>query len=165
MKHDDRERERAEAERITQDIRSRRGFTVAGALAGRDGGGHLEGASPTPLISRARLNLAHWLRANLDDGEGALRDVILRALTGRYDLLARHADEPAAVLSAWLPGVLAMPALLADLVRQADMQWGRANQERPFFERDGEPPHPDDPYTRSDVERRLRELLARAEAR
>lgn len=154
--------ERNDEQRIEQEIRRRRGFTVAGALAGCDDGGHLKGASPTPLVRKAVLNLAHWLDAHLDDDEGALRTVIVRTLGDRPDLLARHVDDPAGAIAAWLPTVLATDGLLAELVRQADVEWGRCYQTRPYFEREGAPPHQDDPYTRADVRRRLADLLARA---
>lgn len=151
-----------ELERIEQEIRRRRGFDLAGALAGRDGGGHLKGASPTPLLQRASLQLLHWLEANLEDDEGALREVVHRTLADRPDLMARHADHPAGVLLAWLPGVLDSPAALAELVRQADVAWGQRYGERPYFERADADPDPDDPYTREDVRRKLERLLERA---
>jgi hypothetical protein len=154
--HEDRD----EQSRIEREARRRRGSSLAGALAARDGGDHLKGASPTPLIHRAALNLSHWLDANLEDAEGALRRVIVRAVGEHPDLLAQHADDPAGAMASWLPALLAQPPLLAELVRQADVEWGRLYAERPYFERDGSPAHPDDPYTRQDVHRRLTALLA-----
>jgi len=162
MTDDSRQENGTEESRIEQEIRRRRGFTVAGALAGRDGGGHLKGASPTPLLRQAALDLAHWLDTHLEDHDGALRAVVLRSVTQRPDLLERHAHDPAGAVAAWLPAVLANRAALAELVRQADVEWGRLYQERPFFEREGAPPHAEDPYTRDDVHRRLTDLLATA---
>ena len=52
-------------------------------------------------------------------------------------------------------------ALLADLVREVDMEWGRREQERPRFERPGEPPAADDPYTVASVTETLADLRAR----
>lgn len=153
--------ETPQEQRIEREIRQQRGFSLADALAGRDGGGHLKGASPTPLVQRATLNLAQWLKTNLDDEEGALRRVILRGFDDRFDLLERYVDDPAGAVARWLPAVLDSAAGLAELVRQADMEWGRLNQERPCFEREGVAPDPSDPYTVADVRRRLTDLLAR----
>lgn len=41
--------------------------------------------------------------------------------------------------------------MTADLVRDADVEWGRIFDERPHFEQEGSPPHPDDVYTRDSV--------------
>jgi hypothetical protein len=48
---------------------------------------------------------------------------------------------------------------LKELVRNADCEWGRIMEERPFFEKEGAPPHPEDPYTIESVRRSLSDLL------
>jgi len=48
---------------------------------------------------------------------------------------------------------------LKEIVSEADVEWGRAMDERPHFERDGAPPHPNDPYTLEDVRTTLSEAL------
>lgn len=136
-----------EARRIEREIRSRRKADLAAALAGRDGGGHLKGASPTPVLQRAVMEIEQWLDANLRDHEGALASVILRRLTAQPESLAEGLGAPAVTVGAWLDRILAQPAAVGDLVREADMEWGRLYDERPRFEKPGEAPHPDDPYT------------------
>ena len=36
---------------------------------------------------------------------------------------------------------------LEELVREADVEWGRVFGERPHFDKEGRPPDADDPYT------------------
>jgi hypothetical protein len=54
--------------------------------------------------------------------------------------------------------------LLKELVRSADAEWGRTMGERPHFEKEGEPPHPEDPYTAESVRNALAEALRRSAA-
>jgi hypothetical protein len=150
-----------EDRRIEQEIRRQRRATLAGALAGRDGGGHLKGASPTPVIQRALLEIDHWLAAHLPDGPGSLQTVILRHLAGHPDLLEAGLGDPAGTMARWLDKLLAVPAALAELVREADMEWGSQYQERPHFERPGQDPSPDDPYTVAGVTSLLTDLRGR----
>jgi hypothetical protein len=48
---------------------------------------------------------------------------------------------------------------LEELVRDADIEWGRLMRERPYFEREGAPRHPDDPYTVESVRTVLSALV------
>jgi hypothetical protein len=48
---------------------------------------------------------------------------------------------------------------LAELVRDADIEWGRVMGERPYLAREGSPHHPDDPYTVESVRSVLTGLL------
>lgn len=78
-------------------------------------------------------------------------------------LLNSDYDRPLAVLAEYIPRVLTSEHLLEEIVREADAEWGRVHDERPFFEEPGRPPHPDDPYTIESVRRallQLREKLA-----
>lgn len=151
--------------RIEREARLRRRGDLAGALAGADGGANLRGASPTPLAQRITLELEQWLQAHLDDPETALRSVLLRRLTARTEGLETFLGRPAALVAERLPNLLASPSALAEFVREVDMSWGRLYQERPHFERPGETPHTDDPYTIAGVTALLERLLARARSR
>jgi hypothetical protein len=148
---------------ITRDIRVRREFTLAGALAGQDGGGHLAGASPVAAQHQFAFALAQWLADAVRDPEGSLRHVLAREIAGRFDLLGGAPDRPQQAVAAWLHEVLPRPARLQDLVREVDALWGRRQAETPRFEKAGQPPAPDDPYTVAGVAVILGDLLARAE--
>lgn len=149
---------------IEQEARLRRGADLPGALLGRDGGGHLRGASPTPILKQAALELDQWLNDHLAAPDPALRHVMLRHLQADPERLEAAAGQPASLLAAWLPPLLASPDRLTDLVREVDMEWGRLNQEPPHFEPPGRPPDPDDPYTVAGVTAMLTDLLAQARA-
>jgi hypothetical protein len=151
------------SDEITRDIRAHRGFTLAGALGGADGGGHLDGASPIAARQQFAYAVAQWLEGAADDTEGSLRQVLAREITGRDDLIGADPDHPQVAVAAWLREVLGHRARLRDLVREVDAEWGRRQAELPRFDEDGQPPAPDDPYPLDAVAARLAELLARAE--
>ena len=48
---------------------------------------------------------------------------------------------------------------MKELVRQADVEWGRVFDERPHFDREGCSPDADDPYTLQSVRSALVQLL------
>jgi hypothetical protein len=54
---------------------------------------------------------------------------------------------------------------LKELVREADVEWGRVQGERPYFEREGLPPDPDDPYTFESVRKTLAGIIEQLGAR
>jgi len=147
---------------IEQEARQHLRATLAAALAGRDGGGHLRGASPTPVLTRALLEIDQWLREELTDSAGSLRTVILRRLEALPELLEAGLGRPADTVAVWLERMLARPGAMTDLVREADMVWGEQYAERPRFERAGNDPAADDPYTLAGVMRLLTALHARA---
>jgi len=147
-----------EKRRIEREIRSRRSADPAAILAGLNGGGHLKGASPTPVLQRAALEIEQWLAGHLHDPAGVLRDVMVRRLAGRPELIEADLGRPAASVGAWLDLILPQPAAITELVREVDMEWGRRLGERPRFEVAGKPPAPDDPYTIAGVTALLTEL-------
>ena len=63
------------------------------------------------------------------------------------------------MLAAYCQRVLNSDYFLKELVRRADSEWSRTMGERPFFEVDGVPSHPDDPYTVESVRHALTGLL------
>ena len=159
MPHDDDEKRR-----IEQEARRHRQADLSAVLASQDGGANLRGASPTPVLKRALLEVDQWLREYLMAPDPALRTVMLRSLEASPDRLEAHLGRPDRLLADWLPSLLASPEVLRHLVREVDMAWGQLNDERPHFERPDTPPHPDDPYTVAGVTAALADLLARAQA-
>ena len=67
--------------------------------------------------------------------------------------------SPLAFLAAYCRRVLDSDYLLRELVRDADVEWGRLMGERPYFEKEGAPRHPDDPYTVESVRNALSGVL------
>lgn len=144
-------------ETITADARRGRKFDVQ-ALVGREAAGTLKGASPVPAAQQALLVVGALLEARLPDSEGSLTRTLLARLADEPALLGRHLGHPEAALAELLERILSAPAGLTELVRQADARWGRDYDERPRFEREGQPPAADDPYTEEQVRNLLAEL-------
>jgi hypothetical protein len=63
------------------------------------------------------------------------------------------------VLGSYFQWILGSEYMLEELVRQADVEWGRVFCERLYFQQPGAPPHPDDPYTLDSVRETLTRLL------
>lgn len=145
---------------VEQEIRRRRAFDLASAVA-RAGAGNLRGASPVPADRQLVLEAGALLAVHLADGEGSLTRVLLAQLADDPRLLATQRGHPAAALAALAALVdraLASPTALADFVREVDARWGREFDERPRFEPPGRPPVADDPYTLAGVAERLTRL-------
>jgi hypothetical protein len=68
-------------------------------------------------------------------------------------------DQPLVVLAAFCRQVLDSDYLLKELVREADVEWGRIQGERPYFGQEGSAPNPDDPYTFESVRKILAEII------
>jgi len=150
-------RSEADAE-LEREIRSQRKFSLSEAIGRMAGPGAMKGVSPANFKQQAEAVLEHYLLEHLADAEGMLRRVLLRQVR-ESDLLLADLEHPLDVLARYVEGVLASDYRLAELVRVADMEWGRANDVRPHFEREGSPPDPDDPYTLASIRRALSQLL------
>lgn len=147
----------ADAE-LEREARKGRKFTVAEAIGRLAGPGAMKGESPIARSQQAEVEIELWLRGHLEDTEGALRVVLLRQVK-ECELLLHDVDRPLAVLADYCRQVLGSDHLLEELVRDADVEWGRMMGERPYFEREGMPRHSDDPYTIEAVRSSLSGLL------
>jgi broad specificity phosphatase PhoE len=146
---------------LEREIRRGRKFTIGDAIGRMGGQDMLKGASPVPPIEQTGAAIATYLRAHLDDPGGVLSQVVLRHVK-TSQILLEHFDQPAVVLAGYVDQVLKSETLLKELVREADAEWGRTLGDRPHFEREGHPPHPDDPYTLASVRNALTQLVQKA---
>jgi len=146
---------------VEREIRRGRKFSLSDAIGRLGGGGLLKGASPVPPIEQTEAAIANYLRAHLDDPGGVLAQVVVRRVRAS-EILIENFDLPAVVLAGYVNEVLNSETALKDLVREADVEWGRTLGDRPHFERDGRPPDPDDPYTLASVRNALTQLLQNA---
>ena len=110
------------------------------------GPGAMKGASPVSQVQQAETEIGSWLGSNMADTGGALKVVLHRHLKGSR-LLLDNLDQPLAALAGYCRAVLAADSRLKEIVREADVEWGRAMDERPHFDRESAPANPDDPYT------------------
>jgi hypothetical protein len=152
------ERSAADAE-LEREIREKRKFTLEEAIGRMAGPGAMKGESPVPRLQQAEFEIESWLRSHLADSGGALEVVLPRRIKGSAQLLENF-DHPLVVLADYLQRVLTSEHLLKELVRDTDAEWGRIMGERPYFDKEGAPCHPDDPYTFESVRNKLAELLA-----
>ena len=157
---DDKNKQRSEADaQLERDIRQRRKFTAKEAMARMLGPGAMKGGSPISKVQEAETEIEMWLRSNLSDPAGALQALLNRQLKGSM-LLLNNLDRPLLALADYCRKVLASDHRLEELVREADVEWGRRMEERPHFNKEGSPPHPDDPYTNDSVRTALDKVLA-----
>jgi hypothetical protein len=89
---------------------------------------------------------------------------LLRHVEGS-ELLLHDFEQPLTVLATYCQRILDSDYLLKEIVRESDVEWGRALQERPIFEREGSPPNPDDPYTLESVRKTLSLVIAKLAAK
>ena len=127
------------------------------ALGRMAGPGMMKGESPVPPKRQADAAIEVCIHQHLPDSAGALRSVLVRQVKD-CDLLLDGLDTPLAALKSYVLRALSSKHMLKELVREADVEWGQALGERPFFETDG-PPQPEDPYTLESVSASLRKLV------
>jgi hypothetical protein len=159
MMMNDEEQQRAGADaEVERELRQGRKFSAREAMARMAGPGAMKGASPISRVQQAETEIGTWLSSNMADAGGTLRVVLHRHLKGSHLLLDRL-DRPLAALAQFCRSVLVADTRLQELVREADVEWGRAMDERPHFEREGAPPDPEDPYTVESVRKALDEVV------
>ena len=71
-------------------------------------------------------------------------------------LTAGESHGPA--LAVIVEGILTSDESLQSFVTEVDAEWGRIYFERPYFQKEGQPPHPEDPYTHQSVRVSLEQL-------
>jgi len=148
---------------IEREIRANRKFSLSEAIGQIAGGDVMKGASPVTRKRQAELEIDEYLRRHLVDSGIVLRSVLVRHL-GEI-LLDGDYDEPLAALAQHIGRILTSEHLLEELVREADAEWGRVHDERPYFQMPGRPPHRDDPYTIDSVRLALSQLGDRLASR
>lgn len=142
---------------LENEIRQGRKFSPQEALARMAGPGAMKGASPVSRQQQAENEIATWLRTHVVDDAGALKNVLHRHLKGS-ELLLNSLHQPLLALASYCTRILASEDSLTEVVREADVEWGRMMDERPHFEKKGCPSHRDDPYTIESVRRTLAEV-------
>ncbi len=158
----DERRSEADAE-LEREIRKGRKFTVAEAIGRMAGPGAMKGVSPVPRGQQAVVEIENWLGRHVPACCGELQVVLLRNVKAS-ELLLNNYDQPLAVLAAYCQQVVDSDSRLKELVREADAEWGRVFGERPYFDKEGSPPDPDDPYTFESVRNTLSALVEKLRA-
>ncbi len=141
---------------IEREARMQRKFSLNDAIGQLAGGEFTKGGTPITRKRQAELELDEYLRRHLVDSGGVLKSVLSRHL-GEL-LLKRDYAQPLAALQEHVQRLLASTPFLDEFVREADAEWGRVHEERPYFHVPGRPPHRDDPYTADSVRLALLQL-------
>jgi hypothetical protein len=144
---------------IEREARAQRKFSLNDAIGQLAGGEFTKGGTPISRKRQAELELDEYLRRHLVDPGGVLKRVLSRHLG--ESLLQGDYDQPLAALAEYVRRMLASAQLLEEFVHEADAEWGRVHDERPYFQKPGRSPHPDDPYTIDSVRRALAQLRER----
>jgi hypothetical protein len=162
---DDAKKQRSEADaELEREIRDGRKFSISEAIGRMAGSGAMKGASPVSRTRQAALEVEDWLGHNVSAASAELQAVLLRHVEGS-ELLLHDFEQPLTVLANSCQRILDSDYLLKEVVREADVEWGRVQQERPIFEREGSPPNPDDPYTLESVRKTLGSIIAKLAAK
>jgi hypothetical protein len=151
------EQSQADAE-LEREIREGRKFTLAEAIGRLADPGAMKGASPVGRKQQAEVAITNWLSCELLDSSGALRTVLLRRVSSSELLLANY-DQPLVTLTDYCQSLLDSDYTLQDFVREVDVEWGRVIGEKPHFDKQGVPPHPDDAYTLESVRESIMRIL------
>jgi hypothetical protein len=147
----------ADAE-LQREIRKDRKFTLEEAIGRLAGPGAMKGASPIGRKEQAEAAIDNWLTLHLTSSQQPLQVVLLRQVT-QSQLLLDNYDEPLVVLAACCEQILKSDDQLQELVRDSDIEWGRVFDERPFLDKPGCAPDPDDPFTVASVRNTLSTLI------
>ena len=159
MTDDQDKRSETEAD-LERELRQVRKFSPEEAIGRLAGPGAMKGASPVSRVQQAENEIGTWLRRNVRDSGGALQVVLHRHQIGS-ELLLDNLNRPLAALASYCQLALASDFHLKELVREADVEWARSMDERPYFEREGSPDDPNDPYTVEIVRKALSEVVDR----
>ena len=142
---------------LEREIREGRKFTLEEAIGRLAGPGMMKGVSPATRKQQAEAAIESFLDRHLMSPAGAMSAVLLRRVK-ESEILLSNLDEPLVVLAGCVKQILDSEYLVHELVREADLEWGRTYDERPYFQKEGSPPDRDDPYTVDSVRTTLSKL-------
>jgi hypothetical protein len=148
----------ADAE-LEREIRAERKFTLSEAIGRLAGPGMMKGVSPVTRKQQDVAEIQEYINRHLIDAGGVLAGILVRRVE-QSELLIHTLDQPLVALAGYIKMVLDSEYRLKELVREADVEWGRVYGERPHFEKEGCPPDADDPYTFESVHAALAKLLS-----
>jgi len=157
---DDKPKTRTEADaELERQVRAERKFSLSEAIGRMAGPGAMKGVSPVDRKQQAVAEIQEYISRHLTDAAGVLSGVLLRYVK-ESELLLKGFEQPLVALAGYVRLVLNSEYALKELVREADVEWGRVFGERPRLDQEGCPPARDDPYTLESVRTALTRLAA-----
>ncbi|NMG60740.1 hypothetical protein E1H12_20055 [Geitlerinema sp. P-1104] len=144
-------------DKLRQDILLGRKLTLADAIAA-EGNNFFKGESPIPILLRAVTEINGFIDKHLRDSSGALK-AVLQDWVKQDSRVSEHIDQPLIALEQILTSITTNSEILYEFVRQVDFKWGQIYGDRPYFQKPGQSPHPEDEYTHTSVQTQLVNLL------
>jgi hypothetical protein len=154
----DKDKEKEKEIELQRDILSGRKFSLADVI-GQQGGSFLKGESPVPPMMQAVTEINAFVASRLGDSSGALQAVLQDWVRNDQGKVSSNLNSPMLALRLIIEELLNNQELYYEFVRQVDFKWGQIYGERPYFQRPGQPAHPQDEYTHQSVKERLVGLL------
>lgn len=148
---------------LQREILSEQRYSLASAIA-REGSNFLKGESPVPKLVQVTTEINLFIDHHLPDASGALQAVLKRWIKSDA-VISQHLDSPLTALEKVIEKLLNNQGLFYEMVRQTDLQWGQMYQERPYFQKPGQPAHPDDEYSHESVREKLSQLRQKLPSR
>ena len=135
MSDDEQSKQRSEADaELEREIREGRKFTLEEAIVRMAGPGAMKGESPvTRNAAGRRWRSASWLRGTPDGCRRVLCQVVLHRRVKGSEILLKNFDQPLVVLASYCQQVLDSDYLLKEVVREADVEWGRVIGRKALF--------------------------------
>lgn len=124
----------------------------------------LKGESPVPKIVQLKTEINFFIKNNLKDLSGSLQAVLQDWVNISDDKISSNRENPLNALSLIIEEIISNDNLYYEFVRQVDLKWGQMYQERPYFQKPGQIPHPEDEYTHDSVKIQLLDLLTRVKS-
>ncbi len=157
------EKQKEQDELIRREILRERKFSIAEAI-GREGGNFIKGHSPIPRLDQVISLLTVFIANNINDSSRVLMTVLQTNVKNDRIKIAESIEIPLQYLHTLIKSYVANPHQLYELKREVAFTWGQMNDEKPYFQKPGETPHPDDEYSHEIVGKKLSDLLIKIEA-
>lgn len=143
---------------LQQDILAGRTFSIAEVI-GREGASFMKGESPIPRVVQVRTQLSLFIQQHLPDISGIVQAILVAWVKSDDARVSRYLDSPLIALQEIVENITTDADTLYEFVRQVDCKWGEMNGERPYFQKPGQEPHPDDEFTHESVQTQLSQFL------
>lgn len=148
---------------LQKEILAGQRYSLASAIA-REGGNFLKGESPVPKLVQVTTEINLFIDHHLPDSSGALQAILKRWIKSD-PLISQHIESPLTGLEQIINKILKNQELFYEMVREADLKWGQMYAEPPYFQKPGQPPHPDDEYSHESVREKLTALKKKLASR
>lgn len=157
------QQKREQDNNLQREIVSEQRYSLASAIA-REGGNFLKGESPVPKLVQVTTEINLFIDRHLPDSSGALQAVLKRWVKSD-SVVSQHLDSPLTGLEKIIDKILQNQQLFYEIVREADLKWGQMYEERPYFQKPGDPAHPEDEYSHESVREKLSDLREKVASR